>query len=209
MSIFYKRLVSLIINIFISLMELYSVVIIIMENGFGVFKFYTDISNILALLSSACLVVYVIPRLKKPQISCPKIIKYLRLFSVSPMIITFLVVLIFLVPLSGGLATEFMLFFDTMLFHHFLCPIFIIVSFVFFEPDIMLTKKDSFLSVIPTIIYAGFILALNILHRIVGPYKFLLVFEQTIWVTIFWIIIIFSLAYFVGWTLYRLKRKKT
>lgn len=202
-----KRVVALVINIAIILMEIYALTLTIKDSGLGIFKYYTDNSNILALIASISYSIFLIRALKNPKLVCPSWLKYLKLFSVCVLSITFAVVLFILAPLSGGLATWFMLFYGSMLFHHFLCPLISLLSFVFFEADIKLTFKDTFFSLIPTLTYAIIILILNIIKRMIGPYQFFHIYEQSIWMTLFWCVIIFSFAYLIALLLFFAKKK--
>ena len=198
-----KKIIAIILNSALIITETYALFLVIKENGLMCFKFYTDLSNFLALFSS---VVYVINSITSNKIS--NFTKYLKLFAVTNLSVTFFVVIFILAPVSGTMAIWFMLFFDSMFFHHLFCPVLSIVSFLFFETDISLLKSDIFVSIIPTLIYAGIILALNLAKIIVGPYKFFLVFEQPYFITILYFIIILLLILTLSSIFFLIKKRQ-
>ncbi|HPE96291.1 MAG TPA: hypothetical protein PLT66_09535, partial [Bacillota bacterium] len=99
----------------------------------------------------------------------------------------------------------------SMLYHHTICPIIAIVSFMFLEDNSSIEKKQVFLSILPTGLYAVPVLILNIAKIMYGPYPFLYVYEQPIWMTCIWIIVILAMAALLSFLLYlpaKIRRKK-
>ena len=199
-----KKIIGFNIKLAIIILEIYSLSIVFKTNGIFTITFYTDLSNTLALIASICYCLFTALYFKNDA-SPPNTIKILKLFSTSMLAVTFLVVVFVLIPISGGLATEFILFSDTMLFHHTICPIFAIASFLFFEPNITIKKSDIITSTLPTIIYGIIMISLNISKVFSGPYKFLLVYEQPWFMTVIWCVIIFLISLFIGVFLYKFK----
>jgi len=64
------------------------------------------------------------------------------------------------------------------------------------------------IGVIPTILYAIIIVILNIVRYIEGPYPFFRVYNQSIIVSIIWIVIIMGLVYFISYMLYKLHNRR-
>lgn len=83
-------------------------------------------------------------------------------------------------------------------------PLLNIVSFIFFERENTLSKKQPLLAIIPTIIYAIFAIILNLLKVIDGPYFFLKIYEQPIWEVIMWLVIIGILVFIIAFLLKKL-----
>lgn len=206
MNIKSRNIVVIIINLFVVLLEIYSLLLTIPESGFGVLKYFTDISNILALFSSLFYAVYKIKTFNQEFSLAPNWLKYLKLFSACMLFITFLVVVTILAPLSGGIATSIMLFFGSMLYHHCLCPIIHCFSFIVFENDIHLKPKDSFISLFPILLYGTTIIFLNVINVVHGPYPFLYVHEQTVFSTIGYSLLIIALSYVCYWFMFLLKK---
>lgn len=93
------------------------------------------------------------------------------------------------------------LFMGSDLWLHTVGPLLNIVSFIFFERENTLSKKQPLLAIIPTIIYAIFAIILNLLKVIDGPYFFLKIYEQPIWEVIMWLVIIGILVFIIAFLL--------
>ena len=87
-----------------------------------------------------------------------------------------------------------LLFSPKLLFHHTLCPILCIISFVLFENEYKIKKKYILYSLIPTFLYAIIFIFLNAFNIVNGPYFFLKVNNQPIYMSIIWFFAIMSLA---------------
>ncbi|MCR5157262.1 MAG: hypothetical protein K6C96_11335 [Butyrivibrio sp.] len=122
------------------------------------FIFYTQISNLITLISS---VLYVC-------LGGRGFIPVLRFIGVCMLIMTFLVTACILVPMSGK-AKE-LLFSGSGLYHHLVIPVFSTVTYVFFE------KRAGYnlvwLPAAITLFYGLLMLYLNYIQRIDGPYPF-------------------------------------
>jgi len=82
---------------------------------------------------------------------------------------------------------------------------------MFLEDNSSIEKKQVFLSILPTGLYAVPVLILNIAKIMYGPYPFLYVYEQPIWMTCIWIIVILAMAALLSFLLYlpaKIRRKK-
>lgn len=178
-------------------------VIEIYENGFIMLSYYTVLSNI--FISMACMldIVYQIRELKgKTNFSWIKHIKY---FATCCMTITFMVVFFILAP-AGGIQEYIRSFFEGPLkYQHTLCPVLSVVSFFVidtYQND--LGKKEVFASLTPTILYAVVSTSLNIAKVMYGPYPFLYVYEQPLGLSLFYVVLIIGIAYFIGWALWKI-----
>ena len=162
-------------------------------------KFYTELSNILGLLSSILLVCFLLKG------NVPKSVKIFRFLSVLSLSVTFLVVLFILGPMYG-FNYKFLFFSGSMLFTHLLCPILIFISFVFLE-DGKFDKKDCLIANALTIGYAIVMMILNLLNIVDGPYPFLRVRHQNIFMSIIWVVLIVGGSYLLSLGISKLKER--
>lgn len=69
-----------------------------------------------------------------------------------------------------------------------------------------LKKNMAAVSLTPTIIYAIISTSLNIAKMMHGPYSFLYVYEQPIWMSVMYVFLIIGIAYLIGWGLWKISR---
>ena len=129
--------------------------------------FYTIDSNIFLLISA---VLYLISRK-----NIPYIVHLAKYSSTVSVLITFLVVLFALYPLSN------------------------------FDNSLENTLKNNLRALYFTVIYALMLISLNILKIVVGPYPFLKVYELSVFVSVFWILGIFIGAFILARLLLMIK----
>lgn len=180
------RKLQIIINIIIIILEIIGFVLVINQIGVKTLEYYTEDSNFLLLLSSILFLIYLCSNKEFPQW-----LKSLRFVAVVSTTLTLFVVLTVL-SWTTDLGLYYLLFGDSMLYHHTLCPILAIISFVGIERYENLNILNG---LIFTLIYALIMIPLNVLKIVIGPYPFLMVYNQSILQTIFWIVIIFVITY--------------
>lgn len=195
-----RLIVALSLNAAIVLMEVIGLALSINSSGLAMFQYYTQDSNYFALIASTLFVATAATSLKEGT-AIPSWVKRLRYMATCCLTLTFLVVLFVLIPMMGFNTAYYMLFSGSMLYHHFLCPVIAIVSLVFFEESIPLTRKNLLIAMIPTAFYAVVIIILNVAHVLVGPYPFLHVYEQPVYMSIIWTIVILGMALLIAWLL--------
>ncbi len=98
----------------------------------------------------------------------------------------------------------FLLTESSMLYHHLLNPLCVFVSFVFLERDPKLPARCIPLALVPTVLYGSVALWANIRRLIVGPYPFLMVYEQTPAQSVLWCAVILAMNLFCAWLVWRL-----
>ncbi len=180
-----KNKLPLIINSIIIVFEIIGC-IMCAKHGLSVLQYYTVLSNIFALITSTLYVAFYL----KTKNSIPIAVSFLRYASTVCLTLTFAVVLFIFVPLAGfSVMVE-----GVQIFHHLLCPVLSFISFVFFEKRKTLSKRHIFLSLIPTFTYAAVIIVLNILRVVEGPYPFLMVYRQSVVVSVIWFFVINGMA---------------
>ena len=182
---------AFIINILIIIMELFAFLVCYKESGFACFKYYTQDSNLFLMFTSLLYVISLLICDKK----IPHFVSLLKYAATTSVVITFLTVVTILAPVMGGYKA--MLLDGTMLIHHLICPIFAFVTFVFFEKHNLNGLKDALISMIFTCLYGIIAVTLNILKIMDGPYPFLKVYNQTILMSIFWLILMMGSSYLI------------
>ena len=178
----------------------------ISENTFAMLTYYTTDSNILMVIACALDLYYQI-RAGMGNIGA-KWVKTVKYMGVCCMTVTFLVVFCVLAPM-GGIEGYCRSFFEGALkYQHFLCPVLAVAGF--FMVDVKQEQLSSSvvkLAVFPTVCYAVLSTIGNLAKILYGPYPFLYVYEQPIYMSVLWCIIILGLAYGIAWGLWRISRK--
>lgn len=182
---------AFVVNILIIIMELFAFLVCYKESGFACFEYYTQDSNLFLMFTSLLYVISLLISDKK----IPHIVSLLKYASTTSVVITFLTVVTILAPVMGGYKA--MLLDGTMLIHHLICPIFAFVTFVFFEKHNLNGLKDALISMIFTCLYGIIAVTLNVLKIMDGPYPFLKVYDQTILMSIFWLILMMGSSYLI------------
>ena len=170
--------------------QLYSTVVLIIERGWLAFQYYTMDSNIFAAITS---ILMIFSLLSKGTVS--QKVHNLRYYSTCCVTVTFIVVIAILIPLDGIENFASWLFEGTDFWLHTVGPLLNIASFLFLEQGNKVTKRETFLALIPTMVYAVIAIVLNLVKVIYGPYPFLHVYEQSIFMTFVWLIVISALVY--------------
>ncbi len=185
-------------NIAIVLLEIVGLIYSIDEYGWGMFRFYTQDSNIFALFSSIVLLMY----LSKGD-EVPKWLTKVRYVAVLLLTITFVISAVVLGPRYGR--DYFRMFTDgSKLYYHLLCPILYFVSFFAFERRVPKEKNCILVGLLPTIVYAIVLVILNLLRIVDGPYPFLRVYDQSIFESFVWAIGIFGFGTWMAWAVWKL-----
>ena len=160
---------ALIANIVIIALEL-TAFYICRSRGWGILVFYTQLSNFVTLISAVC---FLINRDASVTVT-------LRYLSTVMLTMTVLITLFVLVPMGAGFGR--MMLSGMGLFHHTLCPLISITSY-------MLWERHSAMWGVPvavTFVYGVAMLVLNYKGIIDGPYPFLRVRYQSVKATVIW-----------------------
>lgn len=191
-----RKTLALVSNLIIIILEVISFAILITRKGgitVGVLVYYTRLSNLLALIAGIFVVIFIF-RNKEGEL--PKWLSRLRFITTIMLFVTFLISLFVLTPAVGSFYK--MMINNQLKFHHLLCPLLSIVSFIFFEKGGRLSVKDNFLATMPTLIYGIIMLILNGTRVLDGPYPFLRVYNQPVWATVLWIAGIYLGTFLLG-----------
>ena len=96
----------------------------------------------------------------------------------------------------------------SMLYHHLLNPLAAIFSFVLLERTPRLPRSTVKWALLPTVLYGGIVLWLNIQRVVDGPYPFMKVYDQSVQASVLWCIAILLMNYFYAWLLWKLNGGK-
>jgi len=194
------------INLTIVILEIIGLIISIQNDKVLTFTFYTTDSNFLALITSFLFCIFaVIAFTTKTPI--PKWIKILRFISTACLSLTFFLSICIIIPLYPNLFS-LMLLENFGLYHHFLCPLLSIISFIVFEKNEPLKKNVIIFALLPTITYGLINLSLNLLKIISGPYPFFYLFLVPWQTPLLAILFILLTAFAIAFFLYKIYNKK-
>lgn len=154
-------------NILIIILELLGFRISISDRKWRIFAYYTQISNLITLVSSVVFLV-------------TDSVPWLRYTSACMLTMTFLVTACILAPLGGGYRN--LMLSGNGLYHHTLCPVLSIVSYVLWEPH----SSAWVIPVVITFLYGITMLIMNWKGRFDGPYPFFRVNHQSRQATVLW-----------------------
>ena len=190
-----KKRISIILNILIVIFELCGLYLNFKNNSRISIEFYTEDANVLAFFSSLLLIGYLLFNKKIPDW-----VKKFKYYTTIGLTITLLVVLFVLIPM-GDFNFKLYLFDGVMFFHHTICPILALVSFLFYDDLGKIERSDIIGGLGFTILYSIVLIILNLYDLVKGPYPFLMIKNQTIIASIIWFILIYALAYFIAYYL--------
>lgn len=199
-----QTIISIVLNMLVAVFSAIGTVIAFQKHGFTLFQFYTVDSNVFAMLACTLYSVFLIRKLRcKKEIPLWAVMsKYAAVCCLS---VTFIVVVAVLSPMFGIEGYRVMLFTDDMLFHHLLTPLIAALSFFLFDRIPLSAGKAARFALIPTAIYAVIVIALNILKKLEGPYPFLMVYNQPVYMSAIWVVVILGGAYAFAWLIAKLR----
>ena len=174
-------------------------------NGWGMFQFYTLDSNLFLLLACAVQAWYEANILRGKRFFVPSWVRVLKYFAVCTVMVTFFVVLFILVPLAGGLPMLIpYLTQGSMLYHHLLCPVLGALSFLLLDRVRLPDRRVTLWALAPTLLYALVTIVLNAARLLRGPYPFLHVYEQPVYMSVVWCVVICGLAWVLAFLVWKL-----
>jgi len=191
-----KQKIAVLLNLASVGAQIYASAICIMSRGWWAFQYYTMDSNIFAAITSIMLIFALLGKGKTSEL-----VHNFRYYSTCCVTVTFIVVVTILVPLDGWHTLPNRLFQGTDLWLHSVGPLLNIFSFLFFEQEVVLNKKQTYYALIPTIIYAVIAIILNLLRVLDGPYVFLRIYNQGVLMTFVWLIVIGLMVFGIAFLL--------
>ena len=191
-----KKKISIGLNLLIIVIEIIGFVLCYRELGINSFIYYTLLSNLFLLVAS---ILYLFKNIIKSRI-----VDIIKFGSTLSVLITFLVVIFVLGP-NKELTYHFLLFEGANFYYHLVCPVLGIITFLFFDDVRISGFRDVLGAFTFTVLYSIVIISLNILKVIVGPYPFLRIYENPIYATLIWIVVLEGGAILLGMGLEKLK----
>lgn len=156
------------------------------------FLYYSDNAGMFALSSS---IIYVIVVLTKKE---PNFLSLaLRYVSTTCLVLTLFGTFYVATTTGENYLDSFIK--GSHLFNNLLCPIVSFVSFTMFEGDRRLNKKKTiWYALIPTVIYGIIMLVCNVSNTFTGPYSFMMINDNPVYVTVVVFIVTIILNYVIG-----------
>ena len=173
----------------------------------SLFTYYTCDSNLFLLAAAVAAAVACLQQLRSGK-PLPRSVLLFRYFATCTTTVTFLVVILVFGPLSGPGAYPRLLLKGSLKYMHLLCPVLGLISFLLPEDHSYLRFRHTLYAMIPTVLSAFVIVTLNVTGTIRGPYPFLWVYEQPVWASVLWAVIILGTAWLIAVGLYLLKRRR-
>jgi len=162
------------------------------------FLYYTQISNVAAVISSA---IY-IACFRTGEGKLRTFVTCSRYLSACMLTMTFMVVVCIFVPFGTPETTRRLLGSVNGIMHHIVCPVISVVSYVVFERGVR-SKRAFLLPFIATAIYAFTVYALNFLRLAPAPYPFFEVYEHPVIELVLWFVglmgLVSGIAVLVMW----------
>jgi hypothetical protein len=189
-----------VLNVLFILLEVAAIITTIISVGKIQIEYYTEDSNIFALIVTIIYSYYLFSNKK-----VPKIVNILRLSSLVMLMITFLTVSLVLVPIYR-MDLSFA-YWGPNFFYHLVCPILFFINYTFLSKKEEFSTKDLFISTTPTIIYGIIVTTMNVIVKGYGPYPFLYVYEQPVYLSVLWILIFFMTNLVITICLSKLSKK--
>ena len=165
---------ALVLNILVLLLEARGLWISISGRKWKILQYYTQLSNLTATASSLLFVL----------LGATAFVTMFRYLSTCMLIMTMLVTVCILVPMGGD--PKKLLWSGNGIYHHILCPIISSASYILFEEHAGLAM--IWLPVVLTLVYGLVMLYLNAKEIADGPYPFFRVKNQSVLVTIVWML---------------------
>lgn len=156
------------------------------------FLYYSDNAGMFTLTASILYVIIVLIK-KEPTFLCLA----LRYVSTACLVLT--LVATFYVATTTGENYLDSFIKGSHLFNNLLCPIVSFISFTMFEGDRRLNKKKTiWYALIPTVIYGIIMLVCNVSNTFTGPYSFMMINDNPVYVTVIVFIVTIILNYVIG-----------
>ncbi len=200
-----KKLVSPVLNLISAATGLAGIVTHFIMYGWPMMKYYTLLSNIFAIVACFATAWFGFCVLFGKTQSHPRWARALKYLATCTVTMTFLVVVFVLGPMIGlpeGWST--LLFSKYMIQHHLICPVLCIVTLLFFDPKPEPKPPLHAMALIFTALYGAAAIILNAAGILDGPYPFLRVNAQPLWMSVLWFIILFGIAWLISWGLWKL-----
>lgn len=208
-----RRLNSVTTNLIVTVGEIIGLLMIFSSIGLKAVEYYTVDSNIVCLFACLFMAISQILVVFGKREEVPQWVVSFKYCATCLVAVTFIVVVTILAPFdaSHGMplskAYSTLLLHDNMLWLHFICPLVCVLSFVFFDSSLEERTTRPVEALIPTEIYGVILVQLNAVRKVVGPYPFLMMYNQTLKMSVIWMFAVFGVALLLAWLIYLWKKK--
>ncbi len=169
-----------ILHILIAAMELRGLYMTFSEGRWKIFVYYTQISNLLSLISSVLLIV----------LGQNAFVSSVRYLACCMLVFTFFVCACVLTPMGADPKELFLR--GHSFYHHLACPLVSTLSYIFLEEHAGQGMVPVATAV--TLCYGFTMIYLNAVNKVDGPYPFFKVHDQSKLATVLWMIVLFIAA---------------
>ena len=205
-------LVACVANVVLVAIEAWALGTRFLAVGVGTFVFYTQCSNALSMVAGACTLVQL---MRNASISPG--VRRLKFVSCCTQTITFLVVLLVLTPMlnhAGQDGWKQMFWDSCRMVTHLFGPVLTVASWLLADGraalcngDPVPSNADLRISLVPTLAYGLVAYTCNILRWWDGPYPFLQVWNQPIWLSVLWFVVLLASAWGIARLLQAVARR--
>ncbi len=165
-------------NLLLLAMEARGLYISVSRRKWGIFIYYTQISNIVATIATVLLLAFG----TNPAVT---LIRYL---GAVMLLMTAGVTVFVLIPLGGD--PKSLLISGNGIYHHTLCPILYLILYIF--TDSHPGPSAAMLPVAITMMYGFIMMYLNYIGKVDGPYPFFRVRNQSVKATVIWFCVLLA-----------------
>lgn len=191
-----RKIVSLVLDLLVFILEVIAFIFTWERRGTGMFIFFTELSNIFAGIVCAIAAVFIIREMISGY-TVPYWVKLLKYVAACGLALTFFTVLFVLAPMSGGTPRIYLAYLTmhSAIVTHTLGPVITMASLVFADDFSTDKFSVSLFGMAPAVFYEILSVTMNILRRWEGPYPFLYVYRQPVWVSIMWAVVMLGFSY--------------
>jgi len=183
------RNIQITFNILLIIFGIIGFIFVFSDLGIISLEYYTELSNLMLLISSVTILIFL---LKNKEF--PRWLEILRYVAVVSTTLTLFIVITVL-SWTTSLGLENLMFHSSNLYHHTLCPVIALLSFIILEKYDNLKASDGIWF---TLAYAIVMIILNYLKIVEGPYPFLRIYSQPLIHSVIWFVVIVSITYIIS-----------
>ena len=176
-----KPKIALILNIAAFVLGAVGIIVRVARNIPDFWLYYTQLSNVAAVISSAIYIAFRNSRNEKLRAW----VRGIRYLSACALTMTFMVVMCIFVPLGTPETTARLLGHVNGFLHHLVCPVVSVASYIVFEEGVK-AKRAFFIPFGATAVYAFTVYTLNYFYLAPAPYPFFEVHEHPVWELTAW-----------------------
>lgn len=173
------------------------------SSGPRMLRYYTNSSNVLAMLVCAVCAVCELACLMK-GCALPGWTQVLRYVASCCLMVTLIVAACILVPMTPGESLYGFMIRGSYLYIHTLCPL-IMLAACLLHGGTALTAKHALIAVAPTVVYGIITLIMNARRVYLGPYFFCRIDLQPWYMTCVWFTVIIGGNFIVSWLIGKLQ----